>query len=188
VWLRTRGTDNVGIEAVRLPPDGLQLDYPDVTMGSRQSAAATAFLAFLRGARARAMLAGAGFRDERGKAAGPLAHDAITDSTVRAKVGAPSIDAVERVIESWTLSNEPSRLLAVLDVSGSMGTVVPGTGGATRLALTKQAALRGLGLYPKQTEIGLWTFSTDLTRVTDPIEAVWAALTEPDRTARWIGS
>ena len=61
------------------------------------------------------------------------------------------------------MSNEPSRLLAVMDVSGSMGAVVPGTNGATRIELARAAATRGLGLYPLSSEIGL---STSLARST----------------------
>jgi hypothetical protein len=48
-----------------------------------------------------------------------------------------------------------------------MSTPVPGTSGATRLDLALRAAANGLALYPDDTEAGLWTFSTHLTRDTD---------------------
>jgi hypothetical protein len=178
VWRHDHRPHSVPVDAVRLPQPAMQLDYPYVALRSRDSAAAGALLAFLRGPRGRAILAGAGFRDGDGRAEGALAADpTIAGAAQGSGANPPSIDAVDRAVGRWTLSNEPSRLLAVLDVSGSMGTVVAGAGGATRLQLTKQAAAQGLGLYSRQSEVGLWTFSTNLTKRTDyrrlvPIEAL----------------
>jgi hypothetical protein len=58
-------------------------------------------------------------------------------------------------------------VLAVLDVSGSMNLPVPGTGGRTRWDLTRAAASDGLALFPPDTRVGLWEFSTHLTAHTD---------------------
>ncbi len=80
--------------------------------------------------------------------------------------------AVENAVRDVEVSNEPSRLLAILDISGSMQAQVPGSGGQSRIDLAKAAALRGLGLYPPDSEIGLWTFSTNLTPTTDYRELV----------------
>jgi Mg-chelatase subunit ChlD len=63
-------------------------------------------------------------------------------------------------------------LLAVIDVSGSMAEPVPSAGGAQRIDLVKKAAGNGLALYGDRAEIGLWTFSTDLTPTTDYRELV----------------
>jgi hypothetical protein len=52
-------------------------------------------------------------------------------------------------------------MLALLDVSGSMADVVPGTK-VTRMQATTQVAQGGLSLLPNDTELGLWTFSTQL--------------------------
>ena len=71
----------------------------------------------------------------------------------------PAATDVQAINAAVSLSNEPSRLLAVMDVSGSMAGVVPGSGGATRMDLARAAATRGLGLYPDSSEIGLWMFS-----------------------------
>jgi Mg-chelatase subunit ChlD len=65
-----------------------------------------------------------------------------------------------------------ARLLAVLDVSGSMAAEVPGSGGSTRLDLAVRAAAAGLEFYPDATEVGLWSFSEDLTATTDHQELV----------------
>ena len=57
----------------------------------------------------------------------------------------PATQVVNDAIRSVQITNEPSRMLAVMDISGSMLGVVPGAGGATRLDLAKDAATRGLG-------------------------------------------
>jgi len=84
----------------------------------------------------------------------------------------PDLSAVEKSIREVEVSNEPSRLLALMDISGSMQAGVPGAGGASRMTLAKQAASRGLSLYPPDSEIGLWVFSRDLTGTTDYREVV----------------
>ena len=66
----------------------------------------------------------------------------------------PDLSAVEKSIREVEVSNEPSRLLALMDISGSMQAGVPGAGGESRMTLAKQAASRGLSLYPPDSEIG----------------------------------
>lgn len=102
------------------------------------------------GAAGRALTASLGL-DPRQPARGALAEGALLQETLR------TFDAV----------TQESRLLAVLDVSGSMAVRVPGAGGATRMDITKAAATKGLALFPPGSEIGLWEFSTDLTPKTD---------------------
>ena len=80
---------------------------------------------------------------------------------------APDAASVNAALAAVARVIRPSRLLALIDVSGSMGHAVPGTKGATRLDLAVQASLSGLAVYPDDAAIGLWVFSTDLTRSTD---------------------
>lgn len=158
--------------AVYLGPAAMQLDYPYVILGPRQAGAARTFLSVLMGTPARTVLARDGFRDSTGTARGPLADAPTIDADFHVRSAPPSIATVDAVNEMWAVANEPSRLLTVLDVSGSMGTVVADTGGATRLDLTKRAVTRALTLYDQRSEIGLWTFATDLGRRTDYREEV----------------
>jgi Mg-chelatase subunit ChlD len=74
----------------------------------------------------------------------------------------PTIAELDTVVRDVRLSTEPSRLLAVIDVSGSMAQQVAGTAGASRLDLARAAAIRGLGLYSADSAIGLWEFSRHL--------------------------
>ena len=70
-------------------------------------------------------------------------------------------DFVDETLRLWSGLTLTARVLAVLDVSGSMNQLVPRTG-TTRMALAVAAAERGLGLFKPATQIGLWKFSTKL--------------------------
>ncbi|GAB1692035.1 substrate-binding and VWA domain-containing protein [Krasilnikovia sp. M28-CT-15] len=150
---------------------GFVFDYPFTVLtldGYRQQIAGLLFDA-LRGEAGQELVRAAGFRDVRGQAGasltgwgtpGPVSASAPDDAALR---------GVDRMLDTV---RRDARLLAVLDVSGSMGRAVAGLPGVTRMDLAKQAAQRGLALYPDSTEAGLWIFATDLTRSTDYRELV----------------
>ncbi|HEY9483451.1 MAG TPA: VWA domain-containing protein [Micromonosporaceae bacterium] len=77
---------------------------------------------------------------------------------------APSIAgaAVDQALSTWSAVTVPGRLLAVIDVSGSMAEKVPTAHNATREQVTIAAAKAGLSLFDDQWTLGLWTFSTKL--------------------------
>jgi Ca-activated chloride channel family protein len=66
------------------------------------------------------------------------------------------------VLATWSAITAPSRMLAILDISGSMLEPVPTAGNVTRMAVTVEAARRGLALFDEGWAVGLWTFSTQL--------------------------
>lgn len=74
------------------------------------------------------------------------------------EVTTPDAEAVQALTQEWTTLQPPSRLLAVIDVSGSMDEKA---GEASRIQITSQAAERGLGLFPDDSAVGLWVFSTN---------------------------
>lgn len=61
--------------------------------------------------------------------------------------------------ERWSVIAPQSRILTLIDISGSMEAEV---GESTRIDLTREAAQTALSVVPDQTEIGLWYFSTSL--------------------------
>jgi Ca-activated chloride channel family protein len=75
-----------------------------------------------------------------------------------------AIDArlVEQVLSTWSAVTQPGRLLAVIDVSGSMFTAVPTAGNLTREQVTVKAAAQGLSLFDDNWAVGLWVFSTNM--------------------------
>ncbi|MDQ7907854.1 substrate-binding domain-containing protein [Phytohabitans sp. ZYX-F-186] len=70
--------------------------------------------------------------------------------------------ALDRSLATWTAVTAPGRMLAVMDVSGSMLERVPTAENATRMAVTLAAAQGGLSLFDDSWALGLWTFSTEL--------------------------
>ncbi|WP_173166717.1 substrate-binding domain-containing protein [Phytohabitans suffuscus] len=69
---------------------------------------------------------------------------------------------LDRSLATWTAVTAPGRMLAVMDVSGSMLERVPEADNASRMAVTLAAAQAGLSLFDDSWALGLWTFSTDL--------------------------
>ncbi|GAA2053093.1 substrate-binding domain-containing protein [Williamsia deligens] len=99
-----------------------------------------------------AALRDAGFRPSSaeplpGAGVGRVPAVVVTDTAAR-----------EKTLRQWAVVAEPIRTLVALDVSGSMSESV---GDTTRADLLVQAALAGNKLFPNNTEIGLWFFSTD---------------------------
>jgi Ca-activated chloride channel family protein len=173
VWAHNRSTAARQVVAAYPSLHPSSLDYPWVVLARDRQAQedAVELLAALIGQRGRKLLLSAGFRDGNG-VGGP----ALTTRSGVDRVGpagpAPRGDDVDRALRSLDVLKQGTRMLAVIDVSGSMGERVAGTGGATRLDLTKKAAVGGLGVYPDDTQIGLWAFSTNLTSGADYRELV----------------
>ena len=144
--------------------DQFVFDYPVTVLNDDPSvrASAASLLAALADGPARTVLGDAGFRTPAGEAVSGQAspnRKALAHATSAAEVAAAG-DAYRAVLQ-------PSRLLALIDVSGSMAKPVPSAGGATRLDLATRAAVNGLAVYPDDTAVGLWVFATDLTKSTD---------------------
>ncbi len=149
------------------------LDYPFtvLTRDRRAQVDAARLMAMLRSHVGQDLLRANGFRVADGAGGSVLTARFGVNGTVSAGP-APRADDVDGALRAADAVMLGSRMLAVIDVSGSMGERVPGAGPATRLDLTKSAAGRGLGLYPDDTRIGLWAFSTHLTETTDYREIV----------------
>jgi hypothetical protein len=131
---------------VRPASDGTVMDYPFIVL--RSSKATDALLDALRGPVGRDALDQAGFDEQ-------TTAQALTE------------DAADRALRALRLLQRPTRTLALVDVSGSMATPVPGAHAATRMDLAREAMRAGLGLLPDGTVAGLWRFSDNLTPSTD---------------------
>ncbi len=64
--------------------------------------------------------------------------------------------AVEGTMRRYAVLALPSKILAVVDVSGSMNAPA---GASTRLNLTSQALETGIRLFPDNAKVGMWAFS-----------------------------
>ena len=168
--------------AVYLGPGGFALDYPVAAIGADPAvqAAASDLAEVLGTEQVRSALQDAGFRAPDQSAGPTLAAADGVDPAHREAGTPPTAQAVDDAIRSVQVTNEASRTLAVMDISGSMLATVPGTNGADRISLAKDAAARGLGLYRADSDIGLWEFSTNLTPTSDHLELIGISSLGPD--------
>ena len=149
-------------DVVAIYPGTVTFDYPFAVLTREGDTARLAHrLLTLLGSRSgRNALEAAGLRDASG-AAGPsvAASTALDASTPRPPhlLTPASLRLAERTLEAV---NRQARLLAVLDVSGSMAWPMAGRGtaGPSRLRLAVDAARQGMSYYPDTTEVGVWLF------------------------------
>ena len=155
----------VPLAPVYLDPAPTPLDYPYAVLpGADPTAAKVAeqLLSTLTGPGFADLLArqwlraadgtgGLGFNAGPGAPSGPPAPVPATD---------PGL--IQQTLSTWTAITQPGRLLAVLDVSGSMLEPVPSVPGLNREQVTVRAAQGGLRLFDDNWAVGLWIFSTDL--------------------------
>ncbi|WP_233515286.1 substrate-binding domain-containing protein [Marinitenerispora sediminis] len=160
---------------VGYPEDGTYtLDYPYLlrTDDALAVRAAEAFRGQLVRQEAQAVVRAAGFRSADGTAdASALDGAAGFRLTPPDDLPTPSDGSVTSLLRAWNQLQMNSRMLAVLDISGSMAQAVPGTG-LTRMQVTTQAASQGLGMFPRDAEIGLWEFSVRIDGDRDHREVV----------------
>ncbi|KAB8193451.1 VWA domain-containing protein [Nonomuraea phyllanthi] len=146
------------------PKEGtLSLDYPVtiLTKDPEVLKAAEDFKQDLATEKSKKTLRNAGFRDTEGKAGDVLSKDAGFASESPAALEPPDGATVSRMVQIWSRLNLGTRLLTLLDVSGTMALPVPGTG-MTRMQAINKIATEGLGLFPADSELGLWSFSTHM--------------------------
>jgi hypothetical protein len=149
-----------------------------------KNAAISRLVQALTGQTARAAVSAAGLRGPTWPAAPP---PAATDA------GLPSLPATAmpkmvehlmyHVLSTWRPELRRTNMLIVVDVSGSMGEVLPGTG-STKIDLVRQGIKQVNALLPSTAQLGLWQFGSRLAPPNDwqPLTAV-APLNAPQRKA-----
>jgi Ca-activated chloride channel family protein len=127
---------------------------------------AKAFLAYVRGADGRKAFQDAGFRDPN-RVAGPVLSGTSFSARIKTVPRAVLLpESVKQSMDTWTAVTRATNVLLVLDVSGSMGEQVPGTG-KTRMQLAKDAAHAAVALFDGDVDAGLWVFSSKQAGTTD---------------------
>lgn len=142
------------------PPEGTAtLDYPyavTAAPGPREHAVRS-FGNLLRSGYGRGLMAQLGFRDAEDRS-GPILRDSFGVNPATPKLSAHLGQSdLELGLRTWNRLDLNSRMLVLADRSPSIGQVIPGTG-KTRLQVTAEAARDGLGLFPDDTDMGLWSF------------------------------
>lgn len=150
---------------VRYPEGGTYtLDYPYVVRDTNAALgqAAERFRETLTTEQAQNTLTSKGFRS----AEGEVDTDTLTEKLgFREKapedIPAPSAQKVQDLTSAWNQFKLDSRMLTIVDVSGSMLEPVAGTD-MNRMAVTRKTAINGLDMLPPGSELGLWRFSVKI--------------------------
>ncbi|MFC8126741.1 substrate-binding and VWA domain-containing protein [Streptomyces sp. NPDC057302] len=150
------------------PKDGSpRLDYPytlvqEDELSTDQSRAALRFMTLFSDDEGRAILEKHGFRtgsegpsEQLVTAAGGRTPQPYEDDPSEP----PSEKELQETLGMWTITVQSARISTVVDVSDSMGEIVPGRG-QTRMEITKSSLLQALAGFTDQDEIGLWEFAT----------------------------
>jgi hypothetical protein len=162
VWQYNSAKPKVPLAAL-YPSDGsASLDYPMVVLNGADDAHAVAadrLRTYLQ-TTAQDSLHQHGFRSPDGTSSPVLAADpALRGNLLQPSTRADGGTAMH-ALALWDTLNKQMRMLAVVDVSGSMAQTVPGTGGQTRLQLTAAACEKAMALFGTRAAMGLWTFTT----------------------------
>jgi hypothetical protein len=140
------------------------LDYPYVpstTLAAPGRVAANRFLGVLQRSEASQMLNAAGFRTPSGGTGRDFPASHGLDTGILGPAPLSDTGRVAQAIGVWNTITLPTRLLSVVDVSGSMNEEVPGTR-QSRMQITINAWMQTIGLFADDSEMGLWVFSTNL--------------------------
>ncbi|AVT29903.1 hypothetical protein C6361_10815 [Plantactinospora sp. BC1] len=153
------GTRQVAVYPPR-PVPGPDYPYAILTAGAAREGAA-AFLRGMLAAEGAAAVTGHGLRTPSGgPPAGITAGNGIRTGTYP-PVPLPAEADATALINAWGGVHISARMLAVLDISGSMAARLPGSA-ETRISATIKAAQDGAELLLGTTELGVWEFSTNL--------------------------
>jgi len=143
---------------------GPSLDYPYTVMPEtpkRVRDAAESFLTTVLDPRSRKPFTSRGFRTSEGDTGpGFPTAEGVRRGNLEPVV-LPDTASVEQLLTVWTGINRSGRIIAVVDVSGSMKEPVPGTD-LSRMDITRLAVMQGIPLFKDTTELGVWIFSTNL--------------------------
>ncbi len=122
--------------------------------------AAEAFLNYISGDAARDAVREQGYRDSN-RVPGPKLTPAngVVSKLTALPGGVLLSESITRTVDTWTALTRPTNMLMVLDVSGSMGGLVRGTG-QTKLDLTKAGAREAVDMFGDDVQMGLWVFSS----------------------------
>ncbi len=134
--------------------------------------AAADFRAFLQRPQQQSRFQQAAFRDFEGKPGDEIkASNGMLPAEPKAVLNPPAPPVLDKIQLSWRDLRKRARVLMVIDVSGSMGQSVPGSG-ASKLDLAKQAAIKAMDQFAPDDEIGLWVFASDLGQNAPYLESV----------------
>jgi hypothetical protein len=160
--------------AVYPDPAAPSLDYPYAVLPTATNeigVAAAKFRSAMLTPAVQEPLAANGLRFPDGRVPGTPPADNRTVVRQLRPVPAPRTADLDQVLNTWAGISRASRIQAVIDVSGSMNGVIPGSG-KTRMQITLEASEGGIKLMNPRTKLGIWAFSAELDGEKDYREVV----------------
>ncbi|MEV6927514.1 VWA domain-containing protein [Dactylosporangium sp. NPDC051485] len=151
----------VRLAAMYAEPAPPALDYPAVVLSSDKASIAGELLKAFDTQDFHDKLGAIGLRAADGSAGKGFQTPSNAPDPAAAGANAlPDAAAIEGLLSKWQAITLPARMLAVIDVSGSMLEPVPTAGNATRMQVTLEAARKGMSLFDDSWALGVWVFST----------------------------
>jgi Mg-chelatase subunit ChlD len=156
------GTTALTYPFVRLAP-------PDAAGGASEAKASDTKPAKVKASKKKALL---GWFAEAAREAGPVFEAqgfrnntgggtvSVTGVLSTPTKATPAVDgpAQLEILHAWSVLTLRSRMLAVIDVSGSM--LEPATGGLRRIDIFQKSAVSAMQKFSGEVELGVWVFST----------------------------
>jgi Mg-chelatase subunit ChlD len=164
IWRYNSAHANSAAQPSYLSDGTYFLDYPYIVRSedSQITRAAEVFRSAVRSDEAVERFRAEGFRDSEGALdASVLTEDAGFLSEEPGELPAPSEGSITELTRFWNQLKMDSRVLTIIDISGSMLAEVPGTG-LTRMQVAGAASAEGLQMFSDTSELGLWEFSTNV--------------------------
>jgi hypothetical protein len=162
VWKYNQGKPATPASAIYPTEGTLKLDHPfALTTNDDTKVRAAALLEkAMTTEQAHSAVRALGFRTPDGRAGTGFGSANGLSPRIPRALPTPASNDVTDVMQAWTKLSLRTRMLTLLDVSGSMAQ--PVGKGVTRMQATAQVAQRGLAMLPDDTDLGLWTFSTKM--------------------------
>ncbi|MGI5155240.1 substrate-binding and VWA domain-containing protein [Microbispora sp. CA-102843] len=164
VWSYNTTTTPSNPTVALYPAEGtVSLDYPIIVTAKDATTrkAAQALATEVTSPNGRKTVQDFGFRTPDGKGGSLLKPDNGVSAKKPSAIPLPDAATVTRLSQAWHQIKLGTRLLALIDVSGSMAEPTD-TDGLTRMRAISEIGIEGLKLFPDKTEIGVWVFSDNL--------------------------
>jgi hypothetical protein len=161
----TSTTPRVKLAAIYPREGTLYADQPYVVLNAlwvtkAEQEVAAGFLAYVLSRTGQDRLRADGFRDAHGGAGKAVSDDPFLAAPPPLVSDPPPAAVISQIQHLWTTTlRKRTRVLLLLDVSGSMKTLIPGTN-RSRLDLATQAARHALEHFQPDDDVGVWTFTT----------------------------
>ncbi|WP_327047399.1 substrate-binding and VWA domain-containing protein [Microbispora sp. NBC_01189] len=164
VWSYNTTTTPANPAVALYPAEGtVSLDYPMIITARDAAAreAAQAFATEVSSPSGRKTVQDYGFRTPDGKGGSLLKPDNGVSAKRPATIPLPDAAAVTRLSQAWHQIKLGTKLLALMDISGTMA-LPADKSGITRMRAITDISIEGLKLFPDKAEIGIWAFSDNL--------------------------